>query len=135
MAFINGTNSILYILIDGGYLPIACLTENSMSETIDTIDTTTRDNEGWKTFAPTMQTINLSFSGLLINTAFPAGDFTKVSYDKLKQLKRDKTLISWKLETTDTNISESGIGYITSLSDTNAIDEFISFSGEITSSK
>jgi hypothetical protein len=133
--FIDGTYNILYLDFGSGFLPVACLTENSMADTIETLNTTTRDNSGWNTFVPTKQNISISFSGLLINTRFAGGDFTKISLDKLKDLKRNKTLISWKVENADTSISESGNGYIVSLSENDAIDEFISFDGEILASK
>ena len=129
--FINGTNNILYIQIDGSYLPVACLTSNGFSEDIETLDTTTRDNGGWRTNTVLNQGFSISFDGLIINTTFAKGDFTKVSYDKLKELKRARTLINWQIRDSESQFVETGQGYIVSLSSESAIDEFISFSGEI----
>ena len=91
--FINGSNRILYIKIDETYLPIGCLTSDSFSESVEMLTTTTRDNAGWATSTPTTQSYNISFDGLIINTFFNGGDFTKISLDKLRDLKRNRTLI------------------------------------------
>ena len=94
--FIDGSNRLLYIKWDGVYLPIGCLTGDSFSESSEMLDTTTRDNAGWKTSVPTLQSYNISFDGLVINTSNIGGDQTKISYDRLTLLKRNKTLIEWK---------------------------------------
>ena len=91
--FKNGLYKIVYIYVNGDYKPIGCLTGNSFSESSEMLDTTTRDNAGWKTSTPTLQSYNISFDGLVINTLFNGGDFTKVSYDRIRQLKRNRTLI------------------------------------------
>ncbi len=129
--FTNGTYRILYIKEGIDYLPIGCLTENSFSEDSETLDTTTRENGGWRTSQPTLQSFNIDFSGLQINTRFTGADLTKISYDKLKELKRNRTLIEWKIENTDLVFLEYGKGYVTSLSEVNGVDEMISFSGSI----
>ena len=51
--------------------------------------------------------------GIIINTNFNGGDFTKVSYDRLRELKRNRTLIEWKSEDVDKTFVDSGKGYIT----------------------
>ena len=129
--FTSGTNRVLYIKWDNEYLPIGCLTSDSFSESCEMLDTTTRDNAGWKTSTPTLQSYNISFDGLIINSMFSGGDFTKVSYDRLKKLKRDRSLIEWKYIDTDGFSSDSGKGYLTELSYSSSIDEFISFNASI----
>ena len=129
--FINGENRILYIKWDGQYLPIGCLTGDSFNESSEMLNTTTRDNAGWSTSVPTSQNYNLSFEGLVINTNFPGGDSTKVSYDRLRELKRNRTLIEWKLQDSQKIFVDTGKGYITELSDSSSIDEFISFNASI----
>jgi surface protein len=129
--FINGENRILYIKWEGQYLPIGCLTGDSFSESSEMLNTTTRDNAGWSTSVPTTQNYNISFDGLVINTNFTGGDFTKVSYDRLRELKRNRTLIEWKLKDNNNIFVDSGKGYITELSDSSSIDEFISFNASI----
>lgn len=130
--FINGTYNILLIEWDGEFLPVGCLTSNGFSEDVEQLDATTRDNNnGWRTYTLTNQGYSISFSGLVINTNFTAGDFEKISYDRLKVLKRNRTLINWKIQTTDLLFVDSGQGYITELSNSSNVDEFISFEGSI----
>jgi hypothetical protein len=129
--FINGSNRVLFIKWEDEFLPIGCLTSDSFSENVEMLSTTTRDNAGWATSVPTNQSYNISFDGLVINTNFNGGDFNKVSLDRLRELKRNRTLIEWKSEDVDKIFVDSGKGYITDLSDSANIDEFISFNGSI----
>ena len=128
---IDGTYRILYIKWSDVYLPIGLLTSESFNEGVEMIDTTTRDNGGWKTSRPTNQFYNISFEGLLQNTRFNGGDFTKVSLDRLRVLKRSRTLIEWKLQDSNLTFIDSGSGYITELGDSSSVDEFITFNGGI----
>jgi len=128
---INGTNRILYIKWDGDFLPIGCLTSESFDEDVEMLETTTRDNQGWKTSVPTNQSYNISFEGLLINTNFNGGDFNKISYDRLRVLKRNRTLIEWKMQDKDLIFIDTGFGYLKNLSDSANIDEFITFNASI----
>ena len=132
MDFYNGSDRILFIKINGNYLPIGCLTDNSFDETSEFLDTTTRDSQGWTTSRPVMQSYSIGFNGLQMNTTISGGNFNVASYDKLKQLKRDKLLLDWKIQGTSYPVVDYGQGYIGSLSETNVIDEFMSFSGGIT---
>ena len=127
-----GEDRILYIKINGSWLPIGCLTNNSFSESAEMIDTTTRDNQGWTTSRPLVQSYDISFEGLEINTTMSGGNFSVASYDKLKLLKRDKILLDWKIQGTVYPIVDYGKAYITSLSDSNPVGELISFTGAMT---
>ena len=113
--FTKGEDRVLYIKINNEYLPIGCLTGDSFSESSEMLDTTTRDNAGWKTSTPTLQSYNISFDGLVINTSDLGGDQTKISYDRLTLLKRNKTLIEWKSQDTLGVFVSVGKGYITEL--------------------
>ncbi len=130
MDFYKGQDRILYLKLLGAWLPIACLTENPFNETAEFIETTTRDNQGWATSRPNMQSYNISFSGLQVNTSVAGGTFTIISYDKLKQLKRSGTLLEWKIEGSFP-VVDYGKCYIQELSEANAIDEFLTFSGSL----
>jgi len=129
MDFINGEDRILFLKINNSWIPVGCLTENSLEETSEFLDTTTRDNEGWNTSRPINQSYNISFSGLQLNTTVAGGDFTIASLDKLRQLKRDRILLDWKFQGTIYPIVDYGKCYISDLSDPNTVGEFISFSG------
>lgn len=127
--FKNGTYKLLEIKYDGIFYPIGCLTSNSFNEKSDTLETTTRENEGgWKTSIPTNQSYNISFSGL--STKTDKGN-TIIPYYVLKEFKRDKTRVEWKIRSEREGYFETGFGYITSLSDSAEIDSFISFNGEM----
>ena len=128
---IDGTYSILYIKWEDEFLPIGCLTSDSFSEQVEMLDTTTRDNAGWRTSTPTNQSYNLSFDGLIQNTNFTGGDSTKISLDRLRVLKRGRTLIEWKTQDENLTFVDSGFGHITSLSKTSNMEEFISFTCDI----
>ena len=130
MDFYKGQDRILFIKVLGNYLPIACLQDNPFSETSEFIDTTTRDNAGWSTSRPNMQSYTISFSGLQVVTSVSGGNFSVVSYDKLKQLKRSRTLLEWKIEG-DFPIVDYGKCYISELSEATPVDEFLSFSGSL----
>jgi len=127
-----GQDRILYIKLSGNWLPVGCLTGNSLSETMEMIDTTTRDNSGWTTSKPVMQSYSISFEGVQINTTMAGGTFTIASYDRLKILKRSRILLDWKIQGTNYPVVDYGKAYITDISDSNNIDELISFSGNMT---
>lgn len=130
MDYYKGEDRILYIKILGNYLPIACLQDNPFNETSEFIDTTTRDNQGWTTSRPIMQSYNISFNGLQLNTSVAGGNFNVASYDKLKQLKRSKTLLEWKIEG-NFPVVDYGKCYIQELSEASPVDEFLTFSGAL----
>ena len=131
MEYFNGSDRILYIKQQGNWLPIGCLTSNSLSESAEMLTTTTRDNDGWATSRPAMQSYNISFEGLQINTTIAGGTFTVASYDKLKLLKRSKILLDWKIQGALFPTVDYGKCYITELSEVSAVEDFLSFSGSM----
>lgn len=132
MDYYNGNDRILYIKQLGNWLPIGCLTSNSLSESSEMLPTTTRDNNGWSTSRPTNQNYTISFEGLQINSTIAGGTFTVASYDKLKLLKRSKTLLDWKIQGETFPTVDYGKCYISEISEASAVDEFLSFSGTLT---
>lgn len=129
MEYYKGEDRILFIKVANNWLPVGCLTDNSMDESSEFLDTTTRDNQGWSTSRPVLQSYTISFSGLQINTTIAGGNFNVASYDKLKQLKRDRVLLEWKVQGTVYPIVDYGKFYISTLSDANPVGELTSFSG------
>jgi hypothetical protein len=132
MDFINGFTRVLYIKVSTTFIPIGCLTENSLSEELDLIPSTTRESNGWETSRPTNQRYNIEFSGMSINTAFTGGDPTLLSYDRLKNIKRTRVLFDWKVASNDGLFVDTGKGYLNSLSEAAPAEGFITFSGNIT---
>jgi len=126
--FYRGYEQILYLTIGGIDCPIACLTDNSFSETAEMLSTTTTDNGGWNTSRPLNQSYTIDFTGVQILTE----ETTPVRYslDTLRVLKRARTRIEWKIET-DGVFEQTGEGYIVDLSESSPVDDFLTFSGTI----
>ena len=126
---LNGSYKILLISINGDpYYPIGCTTSNSFTENVEMLGTTVRTNNGgWASSVPVGQSYSFSFSGVVTKLHTIADT---VTYNDLKIIKRSRQIIQWK--TTDgRGFEETGVGFITSLSDAAGIDEFISFSAGI----
>lgn len=123
---INGSERILYILDEFGYMPLGCLTSNSFNETVDLLDTTTRISNGWKTSRPTSQSFTVDFEGVQI-----LNQLDKVSYFELKHKKRNRELLQFKISNVDGTNVEVFKGYIKELGEAANVDELITFSGLI----
>ena len=126
--FYKGDEQILYLVVDGIDCPIACLTDNSFSESVEMLDTTTVDNGGWTTSRPLNQSYSMTFSGIQIVTDETTP--TRYSLDTLRVLKRNRTRISWKIKV-DGVFEQTGEGYIIDLDDNGTVGEMLSFSGTI----
>lgn len=131
MDLVLGEDRVLFIKINNNFFPIGCLSENSLSETSEFLQTSTRDNDGWSTSRPTMQSYTISFSGLQLNTTANFGNFNLASYDRLKLLKRNKQLLEWKIQGTIFPIVDYGKCYINEISETAPFGEFLSFTGSL----
>ena len=132
MEFINGEDRSLYIKVNGNYMPVGCLTGNSISESSEMLQTTTRDNDGWATSRPLNQNYSISFDGVQVNTTVAGGSFGLLSYDRLKLLKRNKQLLDWKIEGSIFPVVDYGKCYITELSEASNVGEFLTFTGSLT---
>jgi len=122
--FINGTDRLIYILRDAAWFPIGCLSGDTFSESMEMLGTTTRDNpNGWTTSRPTNQSYSMSFNGLMFNEYIGEA---KISYYELVVYKRYKQLVSWRMDD-GLGAYTYGQGYITSLSNSANIDEYITF--------
>jgi hypothetical protein len=131
MEFTNGEDRILFVKVNGNYMPVGCLTSNNISESSEMLQTTTRDNDGWATSRPQLQNYNISFDGLQVNSTLAGGTFTLLSYDKLKLLKRNKQLLDWKIQGTIFPVVDYGKCYINELSEASSVGEFLSFNGSM----
>lgn len=131
MEFFNGDDRVLYINILGKYLPIGCLSSNSMSETAMMMPTTTKENNGWESAIPTTQGYTISFSGIQVNSTLVGGSFNVASYDKIKLMKRDRTRIEWKIEGAKFPTVDYGSGYFSEIGEANTVGEFMTFNGSI----
>lgn len=139
-----GKNLILSIYngIDA-FEPLACLTSNSMAETMSMLESTTKCDNGKRRILPDTYSANHSFEGELIDTTRAGGQSAKISWDGLKGRLRNGEELIWKLHTITWNnqdppvatddmfIREYGRGYLSDLELTGAVGEFITFSGTL----
>jgi hypothetical protein len=129
--FIKGEDRILSIGFEGVFYPIGCLSDNSFSENSEMLDTTTRESNGWATAQAVKQNYNISFNGLQINTTVSGGDTSKFSYDTLKQIKRNREKIQWKIQGTQVPSIDYGFCTINEISESTPVNEFITFTGNL----
>ena len=124
---LKGEDSLFYIKYNNVWCPIACETSNSFSESVEMMNTTTRDNGGWKTEIPTIQSYSISLEAVLrIDDATTNSNV--LSYNKIRQMKRNRELIEWQRVTGDNLYVDEGKAYITDIGDSNAVGEYITFS-------
>ena len=130
--FVNGDNSILYILRSGDYVPIACLTSNGTSENVTFNEVQTKCDPGVIISTPNAYSYNKPIDGVLTDTTTLGGDTAQASWDYLKGLMRAKTLVYWKEEIGNPAfVTEYGEGYFENLELTAAAGENITFTGSI----
>lgn len=130
--FVNGDNSVLSILRDASYVPIACLTSNGTSETVTFNEVQTKCDPGVIISTPNAYSYTKSLDGLLTDTTSVGGDTALASWDYLSSLMRNKTLIYWKEAIgSPAFLNEYGEGYIESLEMTAASGDNITFTGSI----
>jgi predicted secreted protein len=122
MSSIKANDRILFIKQIDTFVPIACLTSNAMSETMETFETTTRATGGWRQFLPDVQSYSITFAGI--------NQLSGLSYQSLQILKRNRVKVVWGIGTAD-DIVEQGFGYITDLSVTDDVNQDSVFSGTI----
>jgi hypothetical protein len=120
---IIGDIIILSIEVGGVYLPIGCLTNNSISENLETINS---QRDQWTYARPTLQGYSISFNGLLTKDDLGG---SIIDYPAIEALKRARTKINWKMSIE--GASQQGSGYFTDLSDAAGMDQYISFNGSI----
>ena len=121
---IQGIESLFYIKYNGIFVPISCEVSSPISETAEMMETTTRDNQGWRTSKPTLQSYSIPVDGLM-----KRDDYEQIlSYRKLRKMKRDRTLIEWQRRTIVGFLIDYGKAYISEISDSNTVGEEITFS-------
>lgn len=130
MNFIRGKESLFYIKKNNVWFPVACLTSSPFSEESEVIDTTTRDNNGWKTSLATNQSYSIQLSGMVVQDDEDSGN-NVVSYRELRNMKRSREIIDWKIETLDGYYVDSGRAIITQISCDDPAEGWISFSATL----
>jgi predicted secreted protein len=123
---IKGKESLFYIKKNDVWFPVGCLTSSPLSEDMEMIGTTTRDNNGWKTGFPTNQSYTIALNGLMVMDDDDSNN-NILSYRELRRMKRNKELIEWKRKTLEGYYVDQGSAFITSISDSDEADGFITF--------
>lgn len=129
---IKGEDLILYVYDSSVYRPVACLTQNSLSETTNIIESQTKCDPGVVTRDFGTSSYELSLEGEYIDTTSVTGDTSSASHDYLRTIQRQK--ITWRM---DTGLADTpyyyGNGIISELSlEAPAGDELSTFSATIT---
>lgn len=130
MELIKGSESLFYIVKNGVTIPVGCLTSNPIEENSEMMETTTRDNAGWRTSIPTMQSYTIPLEGFMTYDDENSGN-NIISYRELRRIKRDKELIVWKIKTLKGLYVDSGKAYIESIAFTDPVDDMIGFNASL----
>ena len=128
--FIKGDVLILSIHDGSAYRPLACLTSNSISESMGVIETITKCDPGVTQKQAGTYSYEISAEGEYIDTTSAGSEITKASHDYLHSIFAAGTEVTWKMATgiADT-AAYYGTGYFTELSaDAPTGDEFATFS-------
>lgn len=116
---LKGENAIIFIADNNTWKPIACLTSNSLSTTVDEIERRTKCAPGVVEKSAGDFNYTISAEGEYIDTTTVGGDTAKKSHDALLALQVQRQLVTWKLDTdiTDaTSVKYYGSALITDLS-------------------
>ena len=110
MELIKGSQSLFYIVKNGIEIPVGCLTSNPIDESAEMMETTTRDNEGWRTSIPMMQSYSIALEGFMTMDD-PNSVKNIISYRELRKIKRNREQIVWKIKTLNGLYVDSGKAY------------------------
>lgn len=134
--FIKGDNIILYVHDGSIYRPIACLTSNSLSQTVNVIESQTKCDPGVVIKGPGSMTYEISYEGMYIDTTSAGAEVTKASHDYIKTQLELLGTVTWKMSTGLADTTHYyGTGILSALdSDSPSGDELATFSGTIAGS-
>jgi predicted secreted protein len=131
---IRGENGVLFLYLDDAWKPIACLTSNSLSTTVEVIERQTKCAPGVTEKSAGVFNYSLSAEGEYIDTTTVGGDDTKASHDELLALQTSRELQTWKLDTNmidENSVKYYGTALITDLSLDQAVNENSTFSATL----
>lgn len=127
--FIEGDDVLFSVWDTDAYEPIACLTSNTLSESLEIDEVQTKCDPGNTVKTPGTYSYEISVEGIYIDESV---DTDRQSHGKLKGYMRNKTKITWKMSTGLTGTAaEYGYGYITSLELTGEAGSNATFSATI----
>ena len=130
-----GEGAIVYLYDDtaAAYLPVACLTSNSLSSSLEVIETQTKCDPGVIIKGAGSFAYSLDLEGNYIDTTSTGGFTDRASHDYLLQQQIAKKVVTWKLlSLLEDNEAYYGTAIITDLSaDFPSGNEFATFSATL----
>jgi len=128
--FIKGDDLILSVYDGAAYRPVACLTSNSLSESMGVIEVQTKCDPGVTQRQAGTYSYELSAEGEYIDTTSVGAEVTKASHDYMHSLFAAGAAVTWRMSTgLDDTTNYYGTAYMTELSaDAPSGDEFATFS-------
>lgn len=130
MSRAKGKESRIYVQYpSSNWELISCEMSHDFQEDTEMVGTTTRDNNGWKTHLPTVQSFTLSFTAMIEKDEM--GVDGKVSYIHFVNMKRTAFRVKFRREIQYQGESkffrDEGFAYITSLGAAAEVDGFVIF--------
>lgn len=126
--YVQGNDVLLYIRTAEGFKAVSCLIDNPLQESTEVIETTSRGSGRFRSYIGGVQDYTISFTAHMVN------ELGLVSYEHIKQLKRNIIIFDWRLMATDGVIAETGTSFISSLSLNSSVNSLVEFSATLTPS-
>lgn len=126
--YIKGDDVFLYIYYNGAFNAISCLIDNPLEESTEEIETTVRGSGAFRSYIPGMQDYRVSFTANMV-----VGDGF-VSYDDIRQLKRERISFEWRLADSSGEIGDTGTAFISRLDIVASVNQMVTFSATLTPS-
>ncbi len=86
---IKGSNSLVHLYDGTEYVPLACITSNSLSSSLSMLESATKCNPSGTEYTADRLNQTVSIDGEVIDTTSAGGDTAKASWDKLLELQQD----------------------------------------------
>jgi hypothetical protein len=129
--FINGDLDVLSIWREDAWTPVACLTSNSLSESVSFRELQTKCSPGVTESSPLNHNYTIAIDGMVIDTTSVGGDDAKASWDHLRTIGRAKTKVEWKLSNGGGISAEYGEAYFENWEKTSPAGELITFTASL----
>lgn len=126
----RGEYTSFEIKVGGVYKLVGCLTAAPMTESAETIPTTTRENNGWTTELATNQSYEISLEGLAKKDGVNLPGNT-ISYFVLREMKRARQIIEYRIVNLDGWFVDVGKAVITEIGYTDTAGELVTFSATL----
>lgn len=117
-----GSAMLLYI----NDLPVGCLTNNTLSESISFIRTGKTTEKGAITSLPRLYGYSIPFEAVMVISN------ALIDYKQIQTFGRNRTKIDWSIINSETNQGDAGQAFIENLELTASTEDFIKFTGTLT---